>query len=182
MKKLILVACISLSIMGCSKSEPTQAPTPSEQTQTIPAEQSIITEQEAQSFAKNIYKKIELDEPVIKKAYESKQFLILDQYSKTFIAFTEKPYGEKEAKKEYGQRYFPEDPITEPYAICDRALNELGSLANTMKMALKSDSNELTQALKEKEIYFEESKHICKTRINMSYQQAAEAYEKSDSL
>ena len=38
------------------------------------------------------------------------------------------------------------------------------------------------KALKEKEIYFEESKHICKTRINMSYQQAAEAYEKSDSL
>mgnify|MGYP001591057448 CR=1 FL=1 len=180
MKSIIIVACISLSIMGCSKSEPTQAST--EQSQTIQTEQSTITEQEAHGFAKNIYEKIENEEPVIKKAYDSKQLSILDQYSKTFISFTEKPYGEKEAKKEFGQRYFPEDPIAEPYAICDRALNELGSLANTMKMALKSNSNELTQAIKEKEINFEESKQICKARINMSYLQAAEAYEKSDSL
>lgn len=146
-----------------------------------------VTPQEAVEFAKTLYQKIDDDEKIIRKAFEAGQYQVLIQYEQHFLKFTDQPYSEREAAMKFGQRYFPQDPVAEPYFICDRALSELNSLASAMFNSTKTDiayedAAFYVRNLRNKNQLFKESKEMCRQRVNLSYEQAVEVYENSESI
>lgn len=149
--------------------------------------ESAITENEARAFAQKLYKKMQEDELFINNAFELGEYQTLIKYSNDFQIFASTPYSEYEAKKEMAQTYFPDSPIATPYAICDRALNELNGWNTAMMNIGKSnvsaqDIAYYRQNLSYKEQLYKESKEACHKRINLTYQQAAEAFEESDDI
>lgn len=146
-----------------------------------------VTPHAAAEFARSLYQKIDDDEKIIRKAFKAGQYQVLTQYEQYFLTFTDQPYSEREAAKKFGQRYFPDDPVTEPYLICDRAFNELNSLAGAMVNSTKTDiayedAAFYARNLRHKDQLYKESKEICRQRVKLSYEQAVDAYENSDSL
>lgn len=143
---------------------------------------TAITQEKAHDFAKKLYTKIEHDEAFIRDAFELGEYTTLGKYSYDFQNYTSIPYGKSEAAKDFGQRYFPENIVASPYVICDRAFNELNTLAFVMKNLIEEDTAFNRKNLRDKESLFMYSKNACHKRVNLTYQQAAKAYEKSDDL
>ena len=146
-----------------------------------------LTPEAAVSFARGLYQKMDDDEKIIRKAFEAGQYQVLTQYEQHFLKFTDQPYSEREAVKKFGQRYFPDDPVAEPYLICDRAFGELKGLAGAMFNSKKTDIDYeaaafYTENLRYKDQIYKESKEMCRQRVKLSYEQAVEAYQNSDSL
>ncbi|WP_372404930.1 hypothetical protein ACDW34_08660 [Acinetobacter piscicola] len=181
MHKLLIVSSLSLFFIACSqpppdKSQKDEINQPNNKVE-VNVESSITPEQ-AKAFGENLYKKIEHDEPLIDSAFKAKNQVLLKQYENDFQVFANTPYGEIESKKQLGQRYFPSDPIAEPYVLCDRALNSLYTELSSMQSVLREDTQYMRDSLKEKKEYYQKTKAECKTIIDMDYDSAVAEYEK----
>lgn len=181
MYKLIIASSLILFFTACSQpsTDKIEEPNISQPVNKIAVDvESEITPDSAKAFGESLYKKMEHDELLIDSAFKAKNQVLLKQYENDFQVFADTPYGEIESKKQLGQRYFPSDPIAEPYILCDRALNSLYTELSSMQSILREDTQFMRDSLKEKKKYYQKTKAECKTIINMDYDSAVAEYEK----
>ncbi len=144
-----------------------------------PIKPTKVTEKQAQDFGKKLYLKIVDDELFIRNAFKLRNLNDFEIFDREYQTFVNTAYGESEIQKEFGQKYYPDSKVAEPYIFCDTALGSLNSLANTMRHIVESsDSAVLRRNLREKEEEFQKAKAECSSIINMSYAQAVMEYEK----
>ncbi len=181
MKKLLLVFSFTLFLIACSQpsaDKTTEFKTDQSANKIAVDVESEITPDTAKAFGENLYKKMEHDEPLIDSAFKAKNQTLLKQYENDFQVFVDTPLSEIESKKQIGQKYFPTDPIAEPYILCDRALNNLYLELSSMQSILKEDTQYMRDSLKEKHQYYEKTKAECKAIIDMDYDSAVAEYIK----
>lgn len=142
-----------------------------------PIEPTEMTPQQAHDFGKKLYKQIVEYELFIRDAFELGSLQDFEQFDLEFNAFVQKPYGASEAQLAFGQKYFPDNVVAEPYIICDKALNGLYFLGNGMRLIIKQDSASIRKSLRETEGYFLKAKEDCKSIVDMPYEKAVEVYE-----
>lgn len=141
----------------------------------IPTE---ISPEQARNFAKKLYQKIDDDEKFLRDAYQLKEQQTINKYQlKDWPNYVNVPYGEAEAKMQFGHPYFPNSQVASPYTICDAAFSELYSWAGTMNTLLKEDTAVMRKIVREHEQNYLESKAECSKRVKMTYDQAYDASE-----
>ena len=178
MNRVLLISSFSLLMMACSPASNDK------QVESLPANNvqvnvdSEITPDQAKAFGENLYKKMENDESLIQDAFKTKNKDALNKLQEDFMVFTSTPFSEKETQQQLGQKYFPTDPIAEPYILCDRALNSLYIEITSMQSILREDTKYMRDSLQEKQEYYKKSKTECKTIIDMDYDSAVAEYEK----
>lgn len=174
--KNILLPIFLLWLVGCGKTDQSKIP---ESTQQEVNPESEMSEDQAKEFAINLLSKINEDEKFIKDAYELKEQATLEKYVITdWNKYVQTPFSEIEAKEGFGHLYFPKSEVAAPYIPCDTAFTDLQLYASTMSQHLRDDTATMRKIVRQEEQDYLKSKAQCEARINMTYKQAYEAYEK----
>ncbi|AZN69312.1 hypothetical protein DX910_14690 [Acinetobacter haemolyticus] len=182
MKKLIFCGLFAV-LVGCSnqsnQSIDVEHPEATVSDTNLSTNSDDITSEEAQTFATKLYQKIEGDQQFLEDAFELKEYQTLSKYVLSdFSEYISTPHIYAPRAIGYINKYFPDSNLIDPYNICDTAFRDLSLYAGAMMNLTREDTAVLRQILKQEKDDFLKSKAKCEHRINLTYEQAVDEYEK----
>lgn len=189
MRSLFIIGAIFL-LFGCSEQVENKVEPIKSDAENIASEPSIsspvtvksasdITQEEAEEFAKELQKKIHEDEQFLLDAFELKEYETLSNYVITdWHNYANKlhKYAPR-AVAEYGQVYFPNSDLINPYNVCDTAFRDLNLYAGAMMNIAREDTAIDRKILRQEKEDYEKSKAKCDHRVSIGYVKASEEYE-----